>query len=203
MALAKPRTPPFLRNRENSPATSRASEALGCGRQEAAGPDPKPRSCASIGMKSILSVCYIQKGRTAHSAIDFKPPRIEILELCLMDLASSKHLDIFRKLKTKTRTEVKGNPICTYKIRAIFEKVRQQTHGTKPCRAAVPLFWAPIRLWRTHRKCMDNGQSSQLGRALSQDGDIWRTDASGRLDVKDAPTLRSVERGEAARCLRQ
>jgi hypothetical protein len=51
---------------------------------------------------------------------------------------------------------------------------------------------------------MDNGQSSQLGRALSQDGDIWRTDASGRLDVKDAPTqCRSVERGEAARCLRQ
>ena len=85
-----------------------------------------------------------------------------------------------------------------------FEKVQRQTHGTKPCRAAVPLFRAPIRLWRTHRKCMDNGQSSQLGRALSQHGDIWRTDASGRLNVKDAPTqCRSVERGEAARCLRQ
>ena len=50
---------------------------------------------------------------------------------------------------------------------------------------------------------MDNGQSSQLGRAFSQDGGIWRTDASGRLDVKYAPTLRSVERGEAAHCLRQ
>ena len=141
------------------------------------------------------------KGRTAHSVIiNFKPPRIEILELCLMDLASSKHWISSGNWKQERRWKA---ILYALTRSAQIEKVRQQTHGTKPCRAAVPLFRAPIRLWRTHRKCMDNGQSSQLGRAFSQDGGIWRTDASGRLDVKYTPTLRSVERGEAAHCLRQ
>ena len=76
------------------------------------------------------------KGRSAHSVIiDFKPPRIEILELCLMDLASSKHW-IFRKLKT--RTEVKGNPVCTYKIRANSWKSATTNSWDQalPCRCA-------------------------------------------------------------------
>ena len=121
-----------------------------------------------------------------------------------MDLASSKYWISSGNWKRKQERKWKAILYALTRSAQFFEKVQRQTHGTKPCRAAVPLFPAPIRLWRTHRKCMDNGQSSQLGRALSQDGDIWRTDASGRLDVKDAPTqCRSVERGEAARCLRQ
>ena len=140
-------------------------------------------------MKSILSVCYIQKGRTAHSAIDFKPPRIEILELCLMDLASSKYLDIFRKLKTKTRTEVKGNPICTYKIRAIFWKSATTNSWDQalPCRCAFVLgtdsTLANAQEVHGQRTVFPTWQSLKPRRWYLENGRIWEVRRQGCTDT--------------------
>ena len=141
-------------------------------------------------MKSILSVCYIQKGRKDRAFGNWFQTSKNRDSWAMLDGPRKQQiLDIFRKLKTKTRTEVKGNPICTYKIRAIFWKSATTNSWDQalPCRCAfvsgTDSTLANAQEVHGQRTVFPTWQSLKPRRWYLENGRIWEVRRQGCTDT--------------------